>query len=455
MMAPRHVFLCVAALLGPAACTRLSAVGAAAEAGARLRPPGRPYGDAAAGVHPLFRAADTVAGGLGATTEAASAKEPPSVEPRLCSQALASSKQHATTGGGARSSRRVAQALFFALGLASGYVPHDAVFPATRPFTSRHILPEEWQHQLENPRPVGGGSFGSIFKCDVVDSDLEVAVKVCRVSDPARARIVWNEIEAMEEVGGGDVVKLHRTKLVKTEDGTEADVFMLMEAADDDLSSLLSRVFLLKSFPMDAKLRLTVELLRGLAQIAGEGYAHLDIRPENILLFGDCKDPKNCHVKIADFGNAILSGRPGSNTGITGTLWYIAPEIWAGDGATDKSDVWSAGMVLYELFAGGLPDEFYNFVTRDELDFATYIGCTFDIQQDPAFKKLDKEMAQLIQGMLTNSPTSRISIDRALLWAKRIADERGVEVPEQPPAEVPFGVSSQVTHEIGRRMSRV
>ncbi len=94
--------------------------------------------------------------------------------------------------------------------------------------------------------------------------------------------------------------------------------------------------------------RLAHELLRALAHIHGAGIVHRDVKPANVLF-----DPAG-RAKLTDFGIA----RPDDATQITqtgeviGTLRYMAPEVAAGDPATQRSDLYSAGVVLAEA-AGG------------------------------------------------------------------------------------------------------
>mmetsp|Transcript_68078 Transcript_68078/g.197262 ORF Transcript_68078/g.197262 Transcript_68078/m.197262 type:complete len:564 (+) Transcript_68078:54-1745(+) len=124
------------------------------------------------------------------------------------------------------------------------------------------------------------------------------------------------------------------------------------------------------------------QLLRGLAHLAQKKVAHRDLKPDNVLLL--CGDGGHeCRAKISDFGFACWLGRgPGTASrppphwcgdlaaGISafaGTHTYIAPEIYHDQGWEDiakhddvaeerlKSDVWSVGMMLWELFNGDLP----------------------------------------------------------------------------------------------------
>ena len=81
-----------------------------------------------------------------------------------------------------------------------------------------------------------------------------------------------------------------------------------------------------------------------------QGFIHRDVKPENILLTADGKPV------LADFGIAVLAGDAElANEVTSGTLRYMSPEQFHGDGATNQSDIFSLGIVLYELLTGQHP----------------------------------------------------------------------------------------------------
>ncbi|MGO9778233.1 MAG: Stk1 family PASTA domain-containing Ser/Thr kinase [Streptosporangiaceae bacterium] len=104
-------------------------------------------------------------------------------------------------------------------------------------------------------------------------------------------------------------------------------------------------------FPPREALSIMVPLLSGLAAAHTAGIVHRDVKPENVLIAPDG------HLKMVDFGLArALSVSPQTRTGvIIGTVAYLAPEQVRGTGADARTDVYAAGIVLFELLTGTKP----------------------------------------------------------------------------------------------------
>jgi serine/threonine protein kinase len=99
------------------------------------------------------------------------------------------------------------------------------------------------------------------------------------------------------------------------------------------------------------------ELLRGLAALHAAGIVHADVKSDNLIV----ETRNGCdHVKLIDFGLAHpdLEGRPRgvrSRDMVSGTPDYMAPEVIRGEGSTGASDIYAAGVILYELVTGTTP----------------------------------------------------------------------------------------------------
>ena len=96
----------------------------------------------------------------------------------------------------------------------------------------------------------------------------------------------------------------------------------------------------------DAALRIIEQVARALDLAHHHGVIHCDIKPTNILL-----DEEN-NAYLTDFGLAKVMGDESSREGMLGTLEYVSPEQVRGQAVSPQSDVYSLGMVLYEMLAG-------------------------------------------------------------------------------------------------------
>ncbi len=102
--------------------------------------------------------------------------------------------------------------------------------------------------------------------------------------------------------------------------------------------------------PDNTKLRLLHEMLEGMVHLHGRGVLHQNIKPANVFVLND-------HVRLTDFG--IWLDRQKSddflNTTLDGSIQYIAPEVLRGEAPTEASDLYSVGILAYELFTGNSP----------------------------------------------------------------------------------------------------
>jgi TolB-like protein/tRNA A-37 threonylcarbamoyl transferase component Bud32 len=105
------------------------------------------------------------------------------------------------------------------------------------------------------------------------------------------------------------------------------------------------------ALPVNEALDVAIQMGRGLAKAHGNGIVHRDVKPGNVLLSEDGQ------VKIVDFGLAKLGSQTKlTKTGMTvGTVSYMSPEQATGEGVDHRTDVWSLGVMLYEMLAGRLP----------------------------------------------------------------------------------------------------
>ncbi|KAG4949292.1 hypothetical protein JHK82_042499 [Glycine max] len=189
---------------------------------------------------------------------------------------------------------------------------------------------------------LGSGGFGEVYKGNLSDG-ITVAVKVLRGNSDKRI-----EEQFMAEVG--TIGKVHHFNLVQLigfcfERDLRALVYEYMENGSLDRYLFHEK----KTLGYEKLYEIAVGIARGIAYLhedCKQRIIHYDIKPGNILL------DRNFNPKVADFGLAKLCNRDNTHitmTGGRGTPGYAAPELWMPFPVTHKCDVYSYGMLLFEI----------------------------------------------------------------------------------------------------------
>ncbi len=195
---------------------------------------------------------------------------------------------------------------------------------------------------------LGRGGMGEVYRADDLKLGQAVALKFLPASvakDEARLQRFLNEVKIARQISHPGVCRVYDVGEVGPSTGSgQGHHFISMECVDgEDLASLLRRIGRL---PRDKAVQIARQLCAGLAAAHDQGVLHRDLKPANVMIDGRGR------AKIADFGLAALAEEIGAAEVGAGTPAYMAPEQLAGKGVSVKSDVYSLGLVLYELFTG-------------------------------------------------------------------------------------------------------
>jgi serine/threonine-protein kinase len=195
---------------------------------------------------------------------------------------------------------------------------------------------------------LGQGGMATIYRATDAQLGREVAVKVLHPQygrDPDFVARFKQEAQAAASLSHPNIVGVY-------DFGTDADgPYIVMELVDgEDVATLLARN---GPLPPRQAARLAAEVAHALAAAHGRGIVHRDVKPGNILVSSDGR------VKVADFGIArAWADARLTLPGVTlGSVHYFSPEQALGEQATEKSDIYSLGIVLYELLTGRRPWE--------------------------------------------------------------------------------------------------
>jgi predicted Ser/Thr protein kinase len=184
---------------------------------------------------------------------------------------------------------------------------------------------------------LGKGGMGEVYRADDLKLGQPVALKFLPEAvdrDPVRLTQLHTEVRMARQVAHPNVCRVYDVGEY------EGHTFLSMEYVDgEDLASLLRRI---GRFPEDRAIEVARQICAGLAAAHDRGVVHRDLKPANVMLDGSGR------IRITDFGLAGAAGE----TLRAGTPAYMAPEQLAGGEVTPRSDLYSLGLVLYELFTG-------------------------------------------------------------------------------------------------------
>jgi HAMP domain-containing protein/tRNA A-37 threonylcarbamoyl transferase component Bud32 len=224
----------------------------------------------------------------------------------------------------------------------------ETVTPAGMP-TLSGIAPGALMGQrFEILSVLGAGGMGVVYKARDRELDDLVALKMLKkeqLGDRSQIDRLKSEIKLAR--------KITHPNVLRTYDFGEIDgiPYISMEYVRGvTLRYMLDQT---KRLPYSAGLRLAKQLCAGLGAAHGVGVLHRDIKPENLIL-----EPTG-NAKLMDFGIARPINRmePGQTQAgmIVGTPLYLSPELLQGQDADPRADIYSCGVVLYEIFSGALP----------------------------------------------------------------------------------------------------
>ena len=193
---------------------------------------------------------------------------------------------------------------------------------------------------------IGVGGMANVYRCNDTVDDREVAIKILKdeyLNNEEFIRRFKNESKA--------IAMLSHPNIVKVYDVSFGDMiqYIVMEYIDGvTLKEYIERQGIIEWKDV---LHLTTQILKALQHAHECGIVHRDIKPQNIMLLQDGT------IKVTDFGIARFSDkatRTMTDQAI-GSVHYIAPEQARGDVTDGKTDIYSVGVMLYEMLTGKLP----------------------------------------------------------------------------------------------------
>src|SRR5580700_8145546 len=249
---------------------------------------------------------------------------------------------------------------------------------------------------------LGRGGMGEVYRAHDLTLGQEVALKFLpevASSNPAALARFYNEVRIARQVSHANVCRVYDLGEV------DGQPYLSMEYIDgEDLGSLLRRIGRL---PSDKAVEIARQLCAGVAAAHAKGVLHRDLKPANVMLNG------RGQVVVTDFGLAALADEIPGEEIRNGTPAYMAPEQLAGREVTARSDIYSLGLVLYEIFTGKRAFEAASLAELVRLHSETS-----PVSPSTLVKELDPAVESAILRCLDPEPSNRPS--SALAVAARL-----------------------------------
>lgn len=252
----------------------------------------------------------------------------------------------------------------------------------------------------EGDKPIGKGGFGEVWKVIHKSTNKLYCIKVINKRSIIEQKMVEQmnrEIEIMYSLNHPHVVKL-----INHFEDDDSFYLVMNYASKGQLYSHLKRSGKFEQRIAAQYLRETIEALMYLHNFHPP-IIHRDIKPENILL------DENYRVKLADFGWSNYENSSAERKTYCGTPEYLAPEMLSKKGHDTSVDIWSIGILMFELlcgkspFAGRSPEELFNNIRDHRMNWPR------------DFPPLAKNLVSLI---LKQNPKERITLKEVLnhMW---------------------------------------
>jgi len=238
---------------------------------------------------------------------------------------------------------------------------------------------------------LGRGGMGEVYRATDMMLGQSVALKFLPVEASSNPRLLerfHGEVRVARQVSHPNVCRVYDIGEI------EGMPFISMEYVDgEDLAGLLTRIGRL---PSDKALETARKLCAGLAAAHERGVIHRDLKPQNIMM------NKRGEVVIMDFGLAAIADQLSGDEVRNGTPAYMAPEQLKGSEVTAKSDIYSLGLVLYEIFTGKKPFDARNVRQLIEMQESIHLPSMTSTAAD-----VDPMVEKVIRRCLDPDPAKR------------------------------------------------
>ncbi|CAK69585.1 unnamed protein product (macronuclear) [Paramecium tetraurelia] len=272
-------------------------------------------------------------------------------------------------------------------------------------------------------KKIGTGAHGVVKICNKIQDQLKINYAVKKLScknDPELIRTIIQTFNINRTLN-------NHPKIIRSYDlyidENEQVAYWVMEYCN--YKSLQSYMY--KSIPDVVIQQIMKQLAQTITEIHKKGICHRDLKPDNILV----KLHGQIDIKIIDFGVSKKFMVKKKNDRIyhemwtrTGSLLYQAPETFLGGGYDEKLDVWSVGVILYQLLCGKFP-----FICDSKLDTIEMItDPNLTINQNKELQLLQPLQIDLLKRLLNKNPEKRLTAEEFSLhpWINQVSTTKSI-----------------------------
>ncbi|AGR64383.1 protein kinase [Limosilactobacillus reuteri TD1] len=267
-------------------------------------------------------------------------------------------------------------------------------------------------HRYRIIRSLGEGGMANVYLAHDMVLDRDVSVKLLRLDlrdDPSTKRRFHREAMAATQLNDPHIVGIYD---VGEDHGLQYMVMQYVKGTD--LKAYIRKHY---PIPFPQVIDIMEQVLSAVATAHAYGIIHRDLKPQNILI------DENKNVKITDFGIAVAVSQDSltqTNT-LMGSVHYLSPEQARGSIATKQSDIYSLGIILFELLTGKVPFEG---------ETAVSIALKHFREEIPSVREQNKEIPQALENVIIKA-TAKEPAERYSSVNEMAADLKTVLDPQR------------------------
>ncbi|XP_076331369.1 death-associated protein kinase 1-like isoform X2 [Tachypleus tridentatus] len=260
---------------------------------------------------------------------------------------------------------------------------------------------------------LGSGQFAVVKRCVEKETENEFAAKFIRKRRSGSSRRgvapedIYREVSILKAANHDNIVRLHDVFDV----GSQV-VLILELVKGGELFEFVSQ----KEFLTEEETSgFIMQILLGLKYLHDQSIAHLDLKPENILLV----DSSGKHIKLIDFGLSRHITADSEIRELMGTPEFVAPEIVNYETITLATDMWSIGVITYNLLSGASP-----FLGDDKQETFTNVSAVNYCFDEGHFSHVSDLAKDFIAKLLVKDPRKRTTVNQCLShpWIQKYSD---------------------------------